>query len=190
MVERYKEIIKQYFKKHSLVESNINSFNNFLDSGIQKIIDENSEVIPTIIPNEVNDFKIKLGKISLEKPRLIEADGSTKDVYPMEARLRMLTYSAPISMKVSTLIDGIEKESFTTNIGKVPIMVKSKYCHLSGLNKEDLLKYYEDAYDPGGYFILNGNERVLIVVEDLASNKLIVEKEKVGPSKYTAKIFS
>ena len=190
MVERYKDIIKQYFKKHSLVESNINSFNNFLDSGIQKIIDENSEVIPTIIPNEVNDFKIKLGKISLEKPRLIEADGSTKDVYPMEARLRMLTYSAPISMKVSTLIDGIEKESFTTNIGKVPIMVKSKYCHLSGLNKEDLLKYYEDAYDPGGYFILNGNERVLIVVEDLASNKLIVEKEKVGPSKYTAKIFS
>src|SRR3989344_962738 len=190
MVERYKDIIKQYFKKHSLVESNINSFNTFLDSGIQKIIDENSEVIPTIIPNEVNDFKIKLGKISLEKPRLIEADGSTKDVYPMEARLRMLTYSAPISMKVSTLIDGIEKESFTTNIGKVPIMVKSKYCHLSGLNKEDLLKYYEDAYDPGGYFILNGNERVLIVVEDLASNKLIVEKEKVGPSKYTANIFS
>jgi len=190
MVERYKDIIKQYFKKHSLVESNINSFNTFLDSGIQKIIDENSEVIPTIIPNEVNDFKIKLGKISLEKPRLIEADGSTKDVYPMEARLRMLTYSAPISMKVSTLIDGVEKESFTTNIGKVPIMVKSKYCHLSGLSREELVKHYEDGYDPGGYFILNGNERVLIVVEDLASNKLIVEKEKVGPSKYTAKIFS
>jgi DNA-directed RNA polymerase beta subunit len=190
MVERYKDVIKHYFKNHSLVESNLQSFDNFLDKGLQEIVDANKEIIPTVIPNEINDLKIMLGKVKVGKPRITEADGSHKDVYPMEARLRKLTYSAPIELDVSTIVDGVEREAFTTEIGKVPIMVRSKHCHLHGLNHDQLVEKYEDPTDPGGYFVLNGNERVLITVEDLASNKLLIEKQKVGPSKFTAKIFS
>jgi DNA-directed RNA polymerase beta subunit len=69
-------------------------------------------------------------------------------------------------------------------------MVKSKYCHLSNLTEEELIEHYEDPNDLGGYFLLNGNERVLKIVEDLASNKFFVEKNHTGPSKYTARIFS
>ncbi|MFH1210095.1 MAG: DNA-directed RNA polymerase subunit B'' [archaeon] len=189
-MKRYKEIIDNYFRKHSLVESNLKSFNNFMDKGIQQIVDEVQDITPPIIPSEVSDFKIKLGKLEIEKPQIVEADGSKRDVFPMEARLRRLTYSAPIYLNVSAYIDGVERESFKTLIGKIPVMVKSKYCHLSGLNQEALAKHYEDPYDPGGYFILNGNERVLVIVEDLASNKFFIEKNNVGPSKFTAKIFS
>ena len=183
-------LIKKYFEEHSFIESNIKSFNNFVDKGMQDIIREIGDIKPTIIPPEIQEFKIKLDKIWIEKPSIIEADGSKRKVYPIEARLRGITYSAPIFLEVSTHIDGVQRESFTTQIGKLPIMLRSKYCHLSGLNKEDLIEKGEDPDDPGGYFILNGNERVLICVEDLASNRLFVEKEKVGISKFVGRIFS
>jgi len=189
-LKNYKDIIKNYFEQHSLVESNIRSYNNFLEKGMQKVIDDVKEIIPTIIPSEVNDFRIKLGKVSVEKPVLVEADGSTRDVYPFEARLRSLTYCVPVYLDVSAYIDGVERESFTILLGKIPVMTKSKYCHLGGMNKETLIKHYEDPNDPGGYFIINGNERVLIIVEDLVSNRFFIDKNKVGPSAYTAKIFS
>ncbi len=183
-------LIEKYFEQNSLIQSNIESFNNFVEKGMQQVVDELGDIIPTIIPPEIQNFKIKLDKVWIEKPRIIEADGSKRDIFPSEARLRKLTYSAPIFLEVSAHIDGVERESFSTQVGKLPIMLKSKYCHLNNLKREDLIEKYEDPDDPGGYFILNGNERVLIIVEDLASNKMFIERNKVGPSKFTANIFS
>jgi len=146
--------------------------------------------VPTIIPQDVQDFRIKLGNVRLEKPSIVEADGSHRPIYPIEARLRQLTYSAPIYMEVSVHIDGVQRESFEARVGMLPVMLKSKLCHLHKLNKEDLIQHSEDPNDPGGYFILNGNERVLITVEDLLPNKLFVQQNLVGPSAYSAKLFS
>ncbi len=190
MVKEYRNLINAYFKKHSFIESNIKSFDNFLEKGIQQIVDEVNEIVPPIIPSGAKEFKIKFGKIEIGKPQLTEADGSKRDIFPIESRLRKLTYSAPIYLDVKAYLDGIERESFTTKIGKIPIMLKSKHCHLHGLSRESLIQRGEDPDDPGGYFILNGNERVLIIVEDLASNKLFIDKTKTGPSKYSARLFS
>src|SRR3989344_5061725 len=183
-------LIKKYFESRSFVESNINSFNNFVDVEMQNIVNEMGDIVPTIIPPDIKEFKIKFDKIWITKPQLVEADGSKRNVYPIEARLRKLTYSAPMYLEVSAYIDGVQRETFTTEIGKLPIMLKSKYCHLSSIKQEELIKNLEDPDDIGGYFILNGNERVLITVEDLASNKVFIQPTKVGPSKYTTKIFS
>ena len=71
MVQGYKTLIKAYFAKHSLIESNIQSFNKFLDEELQKIVNETQEIIPTIIPAEIKDFKIKLGKIRVEKQKTV-----------------------------------------------------------------------------------------------------------------------
>ncbi len=183
-------LIKKYFEENSLIEANKKSFNNFIELRMQDIVKEIGDVIPTVIPPEMEDFRIKLEKISIIKPMMIEADGSKRDIYPMEARLRALTYSAPISLDISAHVDGVQRESFSTQIGRIPIMLKSKYCHLFGLKEEELISKHEDPQDPGGYFILNGNERVLIIVEDLAANKLFVERSSAGPSKFVGKIFS
>ncbi len=183
-------LIKKYFDEYGFAESDIKSYNNFVDKSMQEIVNEMSEIIPTIIPPEMQNFKIKLDKIWITKPVLVEADGSKRDVFPTEARLRQLTYSAPINIEVSAHIDGVQRESFITPIGRLPIMVKSKYCHLSSMKREELIKHGEDPDDPGGYFILNGNERVLITVEDLIANKMFLQKNKVGPSRITAKMFS
>ena len=189
MVKGYQQVIRKYFDGHSIVEANLKSFDYFMEKEMQNIIDETEEIIPTIIPSDVQDFKIKLNKIVTTKPQIIEADGSTRDVYPMEARLRKLTYSSPIHLDVSAHIDGVQRDSFTAQIGKIPVMVRSKFCHLHGLSTDERIREGEDPQDMGGYFILNGNERVLITVEDLAPNRLLVEKT-TGPNQYLGRLFS
>jgi DNA-directed RNA polymerase subunit B len=183
-------LLSQYFKERSLVQSDIDSFNNFIEYELQRIIDENSEIIPTIIPQNVEEYKIRLEKIRVGKPEITEADGSKRPIMPIEARIRNISYAAPIFLTVSSIINGAQRESIEAQIGKLPIMVKSKICNLHGLKPEELAKLGEDADDPGGYFIVNGSEKVLVKVEDLASNHFMVEKNSVGSSEFTGRVFS
>jgi DNA-directed RNA polymerase subunit B len=183
-------LLKSFFKEQSLVKSDIESFNDFIDRGVHKIIEENREIEPTIIPPNVDEFKIRFDNIRVTKPEITEADGSKRKIYPMEARLRKLTYSAPVYITVSAHINGAQRESFETQIGNIPIMLRSKQCHLSGLSREELIQHGEDPDDPGGYFIINGTEKAIVKIEDLASNRVLVEKDSTGPSNYIAKMFS
>ncbi len=184
-------LLKKYFEEQSFVESNIKSFNNFIEKELQNIIEENKEIEPTIIPTNIDEFKIKLDKIWVEKPNITEADGSKRDIYPIEARLRKITYSAPTFIEVSSHINGVQRESFSTQVGNIPIMLKSKFCLLHKLNREELIEKGEDPDDPGGYFVINGSEKILINVEDLAANKLFVEGDgSGGASSFTGRLFS
>jgi len=190
MDETSKLLIQKYFQEHSIIMSNIESFNSFVDSELQKILDENKEVEPTIIPPNVDTYKIRFDKIWITKPEITEADGSKRDISPSEARLRKITYAAPMFVEVSAHINGQKRESIKTQIGNLPIMLKSKYCHLNKLDKEGLIDAGEDPDDPGGYFIINGSEKVLVNIEDLSSNRVLVEKASIGPSEYIGKLFS
>jgi len=183
-------LIKKFFEEQSFVDSTIESYNNFIEKELQNIINENKEIEPTIIPPDIEEFKIRFDKIWVTKPEITEADGSKRAIYPMEARLRKLSYSAPVYIEVSAHINGVQRESFITLLGNIPVMLKSKYCHLNGLEKEELINKGEDPDDPGGYFIINGTEKVLIIVEDLAANRFLVSRETIGPSPYVGKIFS
>ncbi|MBT4538723.1 DNA-directed RNA polymerase subunit B'' [Candidatus Woesearchaeota archaeon] len=168
-------LIKKYFEEKKFVESNIQSFNHLLEKGLQKVIEENKEAEPAIIPHNIESFKIRFGRINIGKPEVTEADGSKRPIYPMEARLRKISYYAPIYLEVSTYINDVQRENFVAEVGKLPIMLKSKFCNLDGLSREELVKKGEDPSDPGGYFIINGTEKVIVTVEDLAANNFMVE---------------
>lgn len=183
-------VIKNYFEEKSLVRSDIDSFNQFVDTELQKIVMENNDIEPTIIPSNIDDFKIRFENIQVGKPEITEADGSKRLIYPMEARIRKISYAAPIYIEVSAHINGVQRESFKTQIGSLPIMLKSKNCHLDGLKREELIAKGEDPGDPGGYFIINGTEKALVKVEDLAPNQLMVEKATTGTSEYQGRLFS
>ncbi len=174
-------IVKNYLKEHSLVESNIISFNNFIEKKLQEIVDEISETIT----NE--EFEITLGKIEVGKPKVTEADGSASLITPAEAQLRNLTYAAPITLELTVKKDN-QIDSEVVEIGRIPIMVKSKVCNTVGMSKEELIANYNDPLDPGGYFIIKGNERVMIMAEDLAENQPFIENNKKGD--LTLKLFS
>ena len=174
-------VIKKYLEDHSLVESNIISFNNFIEKRMQEIVNEISETI------ESTDFEIILGKIEVKKPKIIEANGSSSLILPYEARLRNLTYAAPVTLEITVKKDG-QVDSEIVEIGKIPIMVKSRMCNTHGMSKEELIKNYHDPLDPGGYFIIKGNERVMIMAEDLAENQPFLEDNK--NKELTLKLFS
>ena len=174
-------IVKKYLSEHSLVESNIISFNNFIEYRMQEIVNEISKGINN------DDFEITLGEIKVGKPRIIESDGSTSQVMPYEARLRNLTYSAPITLEITVKKDG-QIDSELVEIGRVPVMVKSKACNTYGMSKEELIENYNDPIDTGGYFIVNGNERVMVMSEDLAENQPFIEAD--NKVKLSLRIFS
>lgn len=184
-----KLLMQKYFEEHSLVASDIESFNRFIEHGMQSVIDENKELIPPVIPTNIDDFKIRLDKIWVEKPEITEADGSKREIFPVEARLRKLTYAAPVFLNISAHINGVQRESFTTQIASIPIMVKSKFCLLNNLNREQLIDKGEDPEDPGGYFIVNGTEKVLISVEDLMPNNFLIDYDNVK-STFVGRLFS
>ena len=65
-------------------------------------------------------------------------------------------------MEISAHINGVQRESFALQVGDIPIMLHSKYCHLHKMTREQLIEQGEDPDDPGDYFIINGTEKVLI----------------------------
>jgi DNA-directed RNA polymerase beta subunit len=180
------ELLESYLSSFSLVQQQIESFNRFLDFGIQRVIAGQG-----IIQPNVEDFSLKLGKLRLDKPSIIEADSSRRSTMPNEARLRNLTYAAPIFLEFIPVIRGIEKQASYGEvfIGELPIMLRSSICHMRNMPRSQLTKSGEDPDDPGGYFIIKGTERVLIGLEDLAPNRIMTTKEK-GGTEVTSKVFS
>jgi DNA-directed RNA polymerase subunit B len=185
-----KFLLRKYFSEKSFTDHNVNSFNKFIKFGIQRVVDEVGEVIPDILPIGVRDLRIKLGKIWVEKPMVKEADGSRRVIMPIESRLRNLTYEAPILLEMSVIQGGEEKDKQTIHIGDMPIMLRSANCYLFGKSRDELIESGEDPDDPGAYFIINGTERVVVIIEDLVTNKILVDEIKAGTFPFVAKIFS
>ena len=163
------------------------------------------------------EIVIRMKNIHLGRPTIKEANGAEHPATPMECRLRKLTYFSPVYLDFK-IIDEDEPTPLIeerVHIGNLPIMVRSAQCnlhanHISHLCgdadrklsphtstedadrlKELLRRAGEDPLDPGGYFIINGTERVLISMEDLAPNRVTVEKnKKYAHETEVAKIFS
>jgi DNA-directed RNA polymerase subunit B len=181
-------IIQDILKREGIARQHLNSFDEFLERGLQSIIDEVAQID---IENAEYPYKIQLGKVKLQQPRMMELDGSITHITPAEARLRNVSYSAPIMMEASVVEDGKILESRFVHIGDIPVMVRSNACILHNFSTQKLIEHGEDPNDPGGYFIINGSERVIVGLEDLSYNKIIVDKEKVGGNDvFKAKVYS
>ncbi len=171
----FTSLLNAFEKEKGWVNFQIDSFDKFLEFGIQNIIDE----IGTVeLSPEMAELKLKFGKVSVGRPVIKEADGSTRSVLPNEARIRNLTYSAPVFIDIVPVVNGVQEKSETVHIGNMPVMVGSKACTTYGMSAQELVESGEDPQDPGGYFIVNGTERVLVLIEEIASNKPIFEREK------------
>ncbi len=179
-------LVEAYIKENGLARQHLDSYNDFIERKLQEIVDE-QRVIETDIPG----LYVKLGKIEVGTPTVREADGSVNEITPMEARLRNLSYTAPLYLNMALVVNGEEKEWVKVYVGDLPIMVKSNKCVLAGLSDEELIKLGEDIADPGGYFIINGSERVLVIQEDLAVNRVLVDIGGLSSRvTHTAKVFS
>jgi DNA-directed RNA polymerase subunit B len=181
-------LINDILRREGVARQHLNSYNEFMERGLQSIIDEVGEIE---IETAEYPYKIKLGKIKLQQPRIMELDGSITHVAPVEARLRNLTYASPVMLECSIVEDGKILESRFIHVGDMPVMAKSNACILHNLVEPKLVELGEDPRDPGGYFVINGSERVIVGLEDLSYNKIIVDvEETTGALLYKAKVYS
>ncbi|BGP15478.1 DNA-dependent RNA polymerase II [Rhodosporidiobolus nylandii] len=216
-------VIAAYFADKTLVSQQIDSFNEFVNNTMQELVDEGGALIldqnmqhSGKAGDVTKRYELNFGQIYLSKPTQTEADGTVAPMFPNEARLRNLTYSAPlyIDMKKRVLVqdsdepdpetgelkwveerdgddEGDEGQEDKIYIGKVPIMLQSDFCILDGLQEKDKLELNECPYDKGGYFVINGSEKVLIAQERMATNRVYVfAKSQPSPITYLAEIRS
>lgn len=134
-------------------------------------------------------------KVNIGTP-VVNLDQSTdvRVLFPNEARLRNLTYSSDV--KVDIDVDLVIKEpqaDGSIQINKpinlhfegitlftLPIMLHSRYCLLHGKPKEFLQQAGECPFDNGGYFIVDGSEKVLVSRQESAFNTFFTTKREKG----------
>ncbi|ONH68821.1 DNA-directed RNA polymerase II subunit RPB2 [Cyberlindnera fabianii] len=209
-------VISAFFKEKGLVSQQLDSFDEFIHTSIQELVEEDKTLIleqPAQHANESDiinrKYEIQFGKIFLSKPTMTESDGTTAQMFPQEARLRNLTYAAPLFVEMDKVTyerrddeaewriiqddyakdeEPVDKKVF---IGKVPIMLKSKYCLLKDLTDEEYYSLKECPFDMGGYFVINGSEKVLIAQERSAANIVqVFKKSAPSPVSHVAEIRS
>ena len=185
-----------------MVKHQIDSYNDFVMRKMEHIIEgfNTVEIFHQYIP-EQRQFRYKLLieiiNPSLSKPMIHEKDGSTKIMTPNDARLRNFTYAVPLNVDVKVTTESWDDESGRMvvdskringiNIGKVPLMVRSKYCVLNTSSSVDggFDGVDECAYDVGGYFVINGNEKVVISQDRISENKTFVFSNIRGATGYS-----
>lgn len=141
---------------------------------IKKIVKANERVVSDVDP----EFYLKYLDIRVGMPQRREQNSLNTNIHPQECRLRDLTYAAPVFVDVEytrgkkiVIRKGLE-------IGRMPIMLRSARCVLTGKDEKEMANLMECPLDPGGYFIVNGTEKVILVQEQLSKNRIIVEADE------------
>ncbi|VEV54861.1 DNA-directed RNA polymerase II subunit RPB2, putative [Plasmodium vinckei vinckei] len=190
-------VIGSFFASHGLVNQQIESYNDFIEYRMQEIIDEHPHIEikpqPQYRPDKDENtniiYSLKFGQLSLDRPFFDEKNLINKNLWPQEARLRNLTYSSAIYIDIEQstyMIDEITKKQILKekfvyeriNLGRIPLMLKSMFCWTKGLPENDISDMGECSLDQGGYFIVNGGEKVLVAQERMANNFIYVFKKK------------
>src|SRR5437660_5950930 len=155
-VDHLWNLSKEFIRDSGLVRQHIDSYNDFVERGLQAIVNEVAD-----LPIEIGDYplKIKLGKIEIGAPRVIEVDGTERSIYPAEARIRNLTYSAPLHIEMIPVIGEREGQPEMVYIGDRPVMLKSRICLLSKLSSDDLIGVGEDPWILGGILLSTESNR-------------------------------
>lgn len=123
-------------------------------------------------------FWLKYTDINVGFPDRNEDAVIDQKVTPNECRLRDTTYGAPIIVTIQ-YTRGKQIVQRNVNVGRLPIMLRSSKCVLTGRTEPELARMIECPLDPGGYFVVRGTEKVILVQEQLSKNRIIVETDKV-----------
>ena len=194
------KLIDKYFKDNPncLVAHHLESFNDFFRSGIKRIFHENNPIRfiereeEGSVSGKRNECMLYLGgkdgsRIYYGKP-VIYDDNNMHYMFPNEARLRNMTYGITIHYDVDVEFiyysEGRDEKTVHSMIlpkiylGKFPIMLQSELCILNSLTKEVRFNAGECRNDYGGYFIIDGKEKVIIPQEKFADNMLYIRANK------------
>ena len=207
-------VIDSYFdvKRNYLTKHHIESYNDFILNKIPQTFSQyNPQTIYKEFSEELNQYRYSIkifyggetgNEIFIGKPIIYsKVDGKEvkKQMYPNEARLRNLTYASHIFcnivIKYEILDDMGEKSVIIkkfedVNLGKIPVMLDSCLCILSSADFNTKKEMGECPYDQGGYFVIEGAEKVIVSHERKAENRLYIVKSQDSSYGLSAQIKS
>ncbi|SYW75290.1 probable DNA-directed RNA polymerase III, 130 KD subunit [Ustilago bromivora] len=172
-VEDKWELVPAFLQVKGLVKQHIESYNYFVDHDLKNIIKANEKITSDIDPK----FYLKYTDITVGEPRRYDGDALQRPITPHECRLRDITYSAHIFVNIEYTRGGKIIRRKNVAIGRIPVMLRSNKCVLSNKSEKELAKMSECPLDPGGYFVVKGTEKVILVQEQLSKNRIIVEAD-------------
>ena len=175
-VEEKWKLVPAFLKTKGLVKQHIDSFDYFINVEIKKIVKANEKLTSDADPS----FYLKYLNVYVGKPDVEESFNVHVPVSPQECRLRDLNYSAPITVDVEYTRGNQRVIRKDLPIGRMPIMLQSSNCVLTGKTPAELAKLKECPLDPGGYFIIHGTEKVVLIQEQLSKNRMMVETDRKG----------
>ena len=199
-------IIESYFRGHHLqrlIRHHIESYNNLINNDIQKTIDMFNPVLihsPHDYDEETGlyglDIVITFSNFNIYRPQIYENNGARKLMYPHEARLRNFTYAAAMMIDLNIKITRRFGEKLSQqetyykilpkiHIGKIPVMLKSDICILKQYKHLHPNITGECTQDAGGYFIINGSEKTVLIQERAAENRVMCFNVRKGNNKWS-----
>ncbi|XP_058743798.1 DNA-directed RNA polymerase III subunit 2-like [Vicia villosa] len=171
------QLIPEFLKVRGLVKQHLDSFNYFVQTDIKKIVRANDRIQATKYPQiYIRFLKVKVGRPS------ITIDGMNEMISPQTCRLSDRTYAAPIKVNVEYTQGSphnlriVEEKNIL--IGRMPIMLRSCRCVLNNRDEAELARLGECPLDPGGYFVIKGTEKVILIQEQLSKNRIIIDTDK------------
>ncbi|KAI3616522.1 dna-directed rna polymerase i polypeptide 2 [Moniliophthora roreri] len=111
-----------------------------------------------------NRMRIWIEQVTVSRPMLPDRNKYAKDdrkIYPSEARERLASYRGRMSIKLCYTDIQNQKHEIHKECGAIPIMVRSVRCNLRGMSSAELVRHHEEPEEFGGYFVINGNERLI-----------------------------
>eukprot|EP01013_Petalomonas_cantuscygni_P043769 TRINITY_DN8444_c0_g1_i1.p1 TRINITY_DN8444_c0_g1~~TRINITY_DN8444_c0_g1_i1.p1 ORF type:complete len:1174 (+),score=284.30 TRINITY_DN8444_c0_g1_i1:192-3713(+) len=173
-------LVSSFLKNRGFVRQHIDSFNHFVSVEMPRIVAANN----TIVLDEDPALRLTYLSVTLGPPSIEAHYDASHTVTPHECRLRDLTYAAPLLARVQYTM--LSSTGYTTHsppplvIGRLPVMLRSSTCVLHGKSAAELVQLQECPLDPGGYFVVKGTEKVLLSQEQLAKNRILVERDGKG----------
>jgi DNA-directed RNA polymerase II subunit RPB2 len=187
-------VLDLYFSKNFYAYRHLhNSYDKFIEDTIPRFLTEIEHVFSEYInDDQYIKYKFIFDNVHIVPPKL---SNNVDPLFPADARHLALTYSVKIHADITQVkevqfINTSEKKTIITNVGHteknrpimfVPVMVRSKYCNLSIYKTE---ARDECKYDPGGYFIINGSEKVVICQDRMIHNTPMVTSKTTSNITY------
>ena len=189
-------VIEKYFVEKGPVYHQFESYEFFVNHGLQKIFDETTSIS---IETKTSKYKATFGQVYFEKASVTDEGRTLNYLTPYEARVRDITYDAPVFVDIKEEFwekkgEAMEKVNQLLHpkvfLLRLPVMVRSSRCNLYGLSAHECIEKGECENDPGGYFIVNGKERALICQERLNYNQVYLFESNSDKYPYVAEIRS
>ncbi|THD21191.1 DNA-directed RNA polymerase subunit beta [Fasciola hepatica] len=165
-------LVPAFLAAKGLVKLHIDSYNHFIETEIKNIVRANNRVS---VP-EAN-WWLEYNDVYIRPPTVNDGGVVASRVTPHDCRLRDLTYAGEILVDVTFMRQNEIVSKKGILIGRMPVMLKSSVCILNGKSPSELMRLKECPLDPGGYFIIGGTEKVILMQEQISKNRIIIEED-------------